>query len=114
MDQDAIIASREDLRALVNGETTVGELYDRNPQWGRRAALAALGGVGLSAFAAGSATAQEASGTIGPAETLILAEIDGGIVAEGETVTDLLEVRVYETEADIPDDLPEHVVALHG
>lgn len=112
---EPVIVSLGDLRALAGGETTVGELYDRNPKWGRRTALAAIGGTAGLAFLGGQASgSSHTSGTVGPADEAVLAEISGDIVADGVSVTDLLNVQVYETEADIPDTLDSNVVALHG
>lgn len=112
---EAVIVSRANLRALERGETTVEEVDDRSPNWGRRAALMALGGTGALAFLAGHTSGQSSpQGTVGAADNAVLAQISGGIVADGETVTDLLNVEVYETEGDIPDTLDDNVVALHG
>lgn len=66
---DRVIVSREDLRAIARGETSVGAIYDRNPKWGRRAALTALAGTGAAAFFGGQAAAEtDPSGAVGPFE----------------------------------------------
>ncbi len=114
-DDEAVVVSRDDLEAVERGEKRAADVYERRPQWGRRAALAAIAGTGAAAFLGGQATAQTSpSGTIGPADEGIFAQISGDIVADGETVTDLLNVEVYETSSDVPSDLPAGTIALHG
>ena len=102
------------MEQLARGEIGIDDIREQTPEWGRRTALAALGATGAAALFSGSASAATPQGTIGPADRAILAEIDGDICAGGEPVTDLLEVRVYASASDIPDSLPEDVVALHG
>jgi len=113
-DDPARVVPESTLEQLATGEIDLETIREHTPEWGRRTALAALGATGAAALFSGSASAATPQGTIGPADRAVLTEIDGDICVGGEPVTDLLEVRVYASASDIPDSLPEGVVALHG